>query len=293
MASDTSDGAGIPESTAGAAVVRTKPTKPLPTDRVGLDKQFFILRAVAKASLASNREAVANADVAKIADIHPSSVSICNPFWNDIGLVNREGLKQQPTEAVFEYDQAADWNAEKAPLKLGRVIEGTWFARAILPRLALRSMSRSEVVEQLAEEIKAPKEYKPQLELLIDYMRMTGVVAVDGNTVSRTAKAEEPPKPPIQPPPLPDNDRQPERSNGGGQRQPPRSNVKRIAIALPDKDEVIVELPEGFDRDDWILVADHLAGYIRRWKKFQMTQPLREALVDDDDTSTSQPGEKP
>ncbi|QAZ38285.1 hypothetical protein C1M51_02000 [Methylibium sp. Pch-M] len=249
----------------------------------------MIMRAAAKASLSADGKSVANGDVARIADIHISSVSVCNPFWVDIGLMSRDGLKLMPHAAVFEYDQAAEWNAEKAPLKLARVFEGTWFAKAILPRLALRSMTRAEVLEVLAEECRAPKEFQPQLELLIEYMRLVGVIIVDGSNVTR-AKAEAPSTPPL-PPPAP-------AVQAGGESkivQPPHQadNMERFSIYLPGKAKVTVEIPKDIDKDDWIMVADHLAGYIRRWKGWRPTPALKDATDDDNDVSANNPSGVP
>ena len=175
---------------------KPKPTRSLPTDRVGLEKQFVILRAYAKASAAVDRAAVSNNDVSRYADIGSSSISVCNPFWNDCGLLVREGLKQRPVEAVFEYDQSADWNAERAATKLAGVLASSWFGKAMLTKLALKQSNLSDCIEFLAEECRAPVEYKDQIRLLIDYLTAAGLIVVDGTTVTKSSTSA-PPLPPI------------------------------------------------------------------------------------------------
>lgn len=269
------------DSGAQGKQTRPKPTKPLPTERVSLESQLLVLRASAAASTGAGRQAVSNADVAKVASISAQSVSICNPFWNDVGLLIREGIKQMPHEAVFDYQQAFEWSPEKAGSKLARVLETAWFSKAMLPRLSVRSMTRAEFLEQLADECRAPKEYKQQLELVIEYMRVAGLISVDGTSISRASR-EDPPPPPSPapaPPPAAGVLHGPQEPNST---QPP-PGMQRFSIFLPDKPAVTVEMPRNLDAADWILVADHLAGYIKRWKTYKPTEALKAATKDEDD----------
>ena len=192
MASDEnakSDDAGAGQSPTDVKANKPKPTRSLPTDRVGLEKQFVILRAYAKASLAVDRAPVSNNDVARYADIAPSSISVCNPFFNDAGLLIREGIKQRPVEAVFDYDQASDWNPDRAASKLSGVLAASWFGKALLTKLALRPSTIADSAEFLAEECRAPVEYKDQIRLLLDYLAMAGLIVIDGNAVTKANAA--------------------------------------------------------------------------------------------------------
>jgi hypothetical protein len=73
-----------------AKLSKSKPHRALPTDRVGFEKQLAILRAYAAAS-GPERKAVSNEEVGAIVPIHKNTVSICNPFFVDTGLLTREG----------------------------------------------------------------------------------------------------------------------------------------------------------------------------------------------------------
>jgi hypothetical protein len=261
---------------------RSKPTRSLPTDRVSFEKQLVVLRAYAKASAAADGQPVSNADVAKYADVHPGSISSCNQFWNDVGLLAREGNKNRPDDAVVEFDQAAEWSPDKAGFKLARVLESAWFAQALGRKLALRSsISRSEAVEFLAEEARAGKEYRLHLEILLDYLRVAGLIVADGTIVSRPARVEE------------DAQQRAAASLHKGpteeSRSPGRPNadadalVERFSIPLPGKGSVAIEMPKDLDHDDWVMLSSMLAQYIRRWKKFKTPKELADATAGDDE----------
>lgn len=254
---------------------RQKPTKTLPTDRLTFEKQTLILRGIVKASLAADRGAVTNSDAAQYADVAASSVSLCNAFFGDCGLTVREGLKIRPADVVYEYDTAAQWEPETAAHKLAPVVSGTWFAKAIMTKLALKpSISTADALAFLAQQCNAPLEYKSQLTVLLEYLNACGLIVLDGASVTSVKREGSPPPPPLDPPtPL----------------VPPappapsvKTGMKRITIALPDKDSVVIEIPESFDADDWVLVADQLVGYVKRWKKFATTQALKEATQEDE-----------
>jgi hypothetical protein len=269
------NGATDEAPTTEAKSFRQKPTKTLPTDRLSFEKQMLILRGIVKASLSNDRGAVANNDAAQYADVAASSVSLCNAFFVDCGLTVREGIKIRPADVVYEFDTAAQWEPETAAHKLAPVISTTWFAKAIMTKLALKpSIPTAEALAFLAQQCNAPLEYKPQLTVLLEYLNACGLIHLDGASITlgkRAAPAAPIPAPPpaaekpaeIPPAPV------------------PSSRTKRITIALPDKDSVLIEIPENFDADDWVLVADQLVGYIKRWKKFAVTPSLKAATQED------------
>lgn len=269
------NGATDEAPTTEAKSFRQKPTKTLPTDRLSFDKQMLILRGIVKASLAADRGAVANGDAAQYADVAPSSVSLCNAFFGDCGLTVREGTKIRPADVVYEFDTAMQWEPETAAHKLAPVISNTWFAKAIMTKLALKSsIPTAEALAFLAQQCSAPLEYKPQLTVLLEYLNACGLITLDGASITmgkRSAPAAPTPAPapaaekPSEIPPAP----------------LPSSRMKRITITLPDKDSVLIEIPENFDADDWVLVADQLVGYIKRWKRFAATQALKDATQED------------
>lgn len=246
------------EGAAKPKQVKQKPSKPLPSDRLSFDSQLSILRAYAAASGPSKNPA-SNADVEKISDISASSVSVCNPFFNDVGLIIREGNKQRPAQNVFDYAHSFEWDAEGAAAKLAPIIEDTWFAEALIPKLAFRALSRDEAVTYLAEESKATLEYKRQLELLLDYLEAAGLIKIEGNTVTKA---------PLKQHRAPHYPEKPQEQAPGQERPALNDDRDKIVIPIPGKKDVEVFIPNNLDVDDWAMFYTVLRIYIKRLKKW-------------------------
>jgi hypothetical protein len=252
----------VGQQNGGARPDRSRPAKPLPTDRLSIEKQFAVLRGYAAAA-GGERRAVSNDDVAKIVGMSPGSVSLCNPFLENIGLLVRESRKLRPSEAVADYFQAAQWNLESAATKLAPAVADAWFCTALIPKLRFRDLNKLEAAGFLAEEAKASKDYRDNLFLLLDFMKGVGIVSIEGETVSLNTSrpADTPPPPP--PPPL----GQLSPGSSGAVDSTP-SGVRRFSIHVPDKEDAVVLLPEDLDQDDWEMVLDVVQKYVQRWKKF-------------------------
>ncbi len=195
-----------PKTGAPARPGKAKLAKALPTDRVSFEKQSAIVRAYAAAS-GQEKKGVTNDEVATVmSGIAASSISICNPFFTDAGLLVQEGRKLRPVEAVFDLQHAHQWNAETAGLKLRPIFSNHWAAKSLLPKLAFRQLTKDEAIGFLAEESKAQKGHRKNLETLLDFLDYAGVIQLDGNTVLKAnppdvAKDEEEVPPPPPPPP--------------------------------------------------------------------------------------------
>jgi hypothetical protein len=185
-----SDELNEPDAPEPTKVVKAKPTKILPTDRLAFDKQLSVLRGYVAAS-GPERKAVSNKDVGSIVQIHENTVSICNPFFQDLGLLVKEGMKTRPSEGVADYAQAYEWDSEKAAFKLAPVFRTAWFGTALIPKLSFRSLTKDEATTFLANEAKAPKEYKPNLEIVLEYLKASGVIHYDGATITLGPNARE------------------------------------------------------------------------------------------------------
>ena len=128
---------------------RLKPTKPLPTDRISFPKQVDLLRAFAVAYTTTGRPVTYN-DVASIVSMSASTVALAVPFWADIGLMERNDNAHTPSSIVLAFNRGYEWNSETAPHKLAPILRDAWFGKALLPRLAFRSMEEREAIEVLA-----------------------------------------------------------------------------------------------------------------------------------------------
>ncbi|MGE5534965.1 MAG: hypothetical protein ACM3W7_05565 [Acidobacteriota bacterium] len=251
----------------GNKAPKAKPIKVLPTDRLGHEKQLSVLRGYAAAA-GPERKSVSHKEVAAIVKIHEGTISNCNPFFADVGLIERDGYRYRPAEAVLDYANSFEWDAAGAAAKMAAMFESHWAAKALLPRLAFRSMPREEAIGVLAEAAKATKDYKVQLEYMLEYLRVVGLVISDGNTVSAAARVR--PDVSTQQPPAqqaaqsPSNARDNELHEGD-------PTGERFHIPIPGKKSALIVVPRNLTPDDWDMLQTMLKAYIARLQK--LTQP--------------------
>lgn len=165
------------------ARTRIKLRKALPTDRVAFPKQMDILRAIVVAS-SHDRNPVSNDRVAKVINIHSNSISNCNPFFLESGLLTRHKMQNIPCDEVFAYAERHEWDSDKAAHKLAPVLRKAWFCTTLVPKLSFRPLPVEEAIGFLAEESGATKGHRDQLLMIIEYMKASGIVTVDGGVIS-------------------------------------------------------------------------------------------------------------
>lgn len=187
---DESIDSNAQSGTESTKAAKAKPTKVLPTDRLNFEKQLSVLRGYAAAS-GADRKAVSNRDVGAIVQIHENTVSICNPFLLDLGLLSKDGQRSRPSDEIADYAQAFEWDSEKAAYKLAPNFRKAWFSTALIPKLTFRPLSKDEATTFLANEAKAPKEYKANLEIILDYLKAAGVIQFDGANYTLGPNARE------------------------------------------------------------------------------------------------------
>lgn len=161
---------------------RAEPQEPLPTDRVSVSKQLEYLAAYAGASDKGQR-AVSNETIADVVKMKASTVSLANAFFVRMGFLTRSGREYIPSKEVLEYKLALDWNDGEAAHKLSPIIERSWFAQTLRPKLEMRSVEETEAIADLAQRAMADKRYQPQLRSLLDYMEKTGIIRREGSLI--------------------------------------------------------------------------------------------------------------
>lgn len=167
----------------GARASRAQLAKVIPTDRVSFEKQASALRAYAAAS-GYAKKGVSNDEVAAaMGDLAASSLSLCNPFFADVGLLLQDGRKLRPADAVFDLQHQYEWSPELAGQKLAAVFADHWSYRVLSPKLAFRQLTRDEAIGFLAEESRATTAHRRSLETLLDFLNYAGLVQTDGNSV--------------------------------------------------------------------------------------------------------------
>jgi len=240
--------------------------KAIPTDRVSSDKQASVLRAYAAAS-GPEKKAVSNEEVAAVVSgLVASSISLCNPFFVDSGLLIPEGRKQRPVDAVFDYLHAYEWNPETAMQKLKAVMQETWAAKTLLPKLAFRTLSKDEAIQFLADESKATKAHRKNLETLLEFLSNSGVLKVDNNAVSKVPGQATPPMGTVHP--LHPQNPAAETPKAAVVEEPKLSkDVEQFTIPIPGKEAAVITVPKNLDADDWDMLSLMIATYIKRLRR--------------------------
>jgi len=194
--------------------VPKRPEKTLPSSRIAFAKQIEILRGYASA-YAPDREGsrgITNAVVASLVDLNPSTISLANPFFADVGLLKRvDGGGHLPSAEVIRFQSAYAWNPETAGQELTGPLRDSWFGQALLPVLQMRPLSEQDALQRLAVAASVGKEREAQLRLVIDYLQLAELVSRDGNLIKgvrgggnqRDAQARVSTPAGPEPPPLP------------------------------------------------------------------------------------------
>lgn len=166
---------------------KARPTKPLPTDRIAFPKQLDILRAYAAASGSSNK-AVSNRAVADIVGMNPSTISLSNSFFVALGFLYKTDVGYTPASEVMAFNLAYEWNPNIAGHKLAPLVEKSWFAQALMPKLRFRQLDEQEALTTLADVASAGPEYRSQLAVLLDYLEISGLTTFE-NGILRISQA--------------------------------------------------------------------------------------------------------
>lgn len=173
---------------AGSGASR-RPSKILPSPRLAVPKQLDAIRAFALASKVDDG-LVTNEQAGKIIDMSPNTIVVCNAFFCDVGILQRKDSgKFEVSDVARAFSDAYEWNPETAGAKLAPVFEDKWFAKSLIPRLKMRDWSRADAVQTLAESAGASKEYRANVEMLIDFMAFAQLIKADGNVIKAVASS--------------------------------------------------------------------------------------------------------
>jgi hypothetical protein len=162
---------------------KSKPAQVLPSDRLTTEKQLEALRAFVVASEAEGG-AVTNDQAGKIIAMSGQTVVVTNAFFTDVGLLVRsDSGRFTPGQSAKEYQAAYDWDADRAGAKLAPAFQNTWFAKALTPRLKMRTLAKGEALAFLAEACKASPEYQTRLVMLLEFLNAAGIISLSGDEV--------------------------------------------------------------------------------------------------------------
>lgn len=169
---------------------KSKPTKTLPNWRIGVAKQFDILRAYGAGSQKGTKP-VSTEDAANIVKMSPTTVVMANAFLASAGLLKRTDAGTfLPCQEVLDFLGAYEWDKKTASHKLGPKFKQTWFAEALLPRIQFGDpIEEKSAVTVLAESAgNVGPEYERELRMLIDFLALSGVIQKDGGQIKQIGK---------------------------------------------------------------------------------------------------------
>jgi hypothetical protein len=168
---------------------RQRPTKILPTDRITFTRQLDLLKAWAASSSPPGR-IVTNNDVADMVKMQSSTVSLANPFFASVGLLQKAEGGYVPSADVMNFFRAAEYS-DTPGHKLAPTMRESWFGVALLPKLSYRPMTEAEALSVLHDAATAGADYRNQLKMLIDYLVAAGVAQRDGEMIKAAKPAFE------------------------------------------------------------------------------------------------------
>lgn len=171
---------------------KARPTKILATDRIKFEKQLELLRAYGVAS-GADRKPVQNREAAGYVNMKESTSTHANAFFVGSGLLARGDGGFIPCEEVLALARAFQWNPETANRKLAPVLQRTWFAEALLPKLQFGALSEVDAINILADLASAGPEYERNLRATIDYLEVSNLVQRDGDQIRLASQGMESP----------------------------------------------------------------------------------------------------
>jgi len=160
------------------------PNHVLPTNRVAYEKQKDILKAFAIVGAQGNvttNKAVSEA----LTGLLDSTIRFTNEFFVEVGFIRETSGGFVVSRELSEYYIAESTGEESAFHRLGPLLEKTWFAKTLLPKLQVRPLSDGQAITALAVAAgSADREYRGRIRMLLRYMEDAGLIRLDGNTYS-------------------------------------------------------------------------------------------------------------
>lgn len=184
-----------------------KPTQSLPSRKLSFERHLNLLRAYATA-YAHHGRAVGVKEVSEISNISPDTISTANAFFLDLGIIQKNDAKFIPSAELQAFNHAFQWNPESAPAKLASLIQNSWFAKRLLPKLLMSNLTEDEAITELASFCSAPPSYKGNIRTLLDFLNEVGLIKrqndlimkgniAPSNSAPETTAAEQVEKPPV------------------------------------------------------------------------------------------------
>lgn len=165
---------------------RARPSKPLPTDRMKFDVQLRVLQAMSRFGRNRNLDPIRLSQAVNN-EVSRHTVGLSNSFFVDCGWLERQGRGEYViTEALADFARHAAANSSKAGEILRSTVSESWFWRLIASQIEHGPVPLAEVMVSLMSEAEVGEQHKPQIKMLLDWLRHLDLIEVRDDQVRLT-----------------------------------------------------------------------------------------------------------
>lgn len=162
---------------------KARPTHAYPTLRLKFAKQLDVLRGFASVSGMAGKP-VKNTEVEKVTGIAAETISLCNAFFAEIGLLQKfEGSGYIPSPEVISFHRANEWSPDTAAHRLQPAFQKSWIWDALGRKLDFGALTEDKAIATLGEESSGSTHHRAQLKLILDYLEAVGLIRKEGNQI--------------------------------------------------------------------------------------------------------------
>jgi hypothetical protein len=173
---------------------RSRPAKPLPTDRMKIELQLRVLQTVGR--LGTDKKPISPDRLADALnkEVSPSTVALSHSFFTDCGWLARLGRGEYAAaDPLIAYSRRlAAGSADTALPFLRQSAARGWFWPVIMPLVSHGPAKLAEVTVALMTAAEVGDAHRPQIKMLLDWLVLIGLVTVANDTVT-LADADVPP----------------------------------------------------------------------------------------------------
>ncbi len=176
---------------------RSRPTRPLVTDRLKFDVTNGVLHTVGRLSGPQKRP-VTGEQLGEALGLHPDSARLPLPFFKEAGFLTKSGRSAfVATDALLDYmrNEAVGLQQPEAIIPLKEAMARSWYWTEVAAVLHLGTAPKTEVVSTIMRAAGASPHHLPMVEGVLVWLEHVGLLHVDGNVVTTSAKAVAVPKP--------------------------------------------------------------------------------------------------
>jgi hypothetical protein len=177
-----------PNSGSAAKAQKQRANRSLPTDRLSLDKQIDVLRAIAQMS-GNGRRPVTAEDLSAAIGLKGHTGGLSNRFFRDSGWAEPAGRGMYAaTEPLLDYHRHLNVDAQDvvgARRYLAAAAQSSWYWGAIEPMLDEGGARQTMILHALSKAAGA-YDHTPQLMLILAWLDWLGLVRREGELLFRS-----------------------------------------------------------------------------------------------------------